>query len=261
MREINYLMTPQTIPLDQPPAQEWQAYAQRETRQPLPQIDPSANLTEELSYVRVENEASQRQTEDEELPRKLPRKTTLPITTPNPKEEISWDFTSPPPETEKSTILERAPTTRISSKSVFSPHKPNEQRQFQHTHTLRSHLAPVRAFIACNSASTLPDETCFISGGDDSLVKVWRVNRTGATPKKKGSFDILPQITFRGHTGIVTCLAESSGYIWSGGSDGGIRGWKIPSPTRDAYGSSSTFTPADSPMQPFFGFRIVLTFR
>ena len=110
----------------------------------------------------------------------------------------------------------------------------------------------MRAFIACNSASTLPDETCFISGSDDSLVKVWRVNRTGATPKKKGSFDILPQITFRGHTGIVTCLAESSGYIWSGGSDGGIRGWKVPSPTRDAYGSSSTLTPPQIPQCSYF---------
>jgi WD40 repeat protein len=227
-------MTPQTIPVDQPPSQEWQLYAQRESLQPQ---SNDANVTEEPSYIRVENEASARQTEDEELPRKLPRKTTLPTDT-NTQE--TWDFT-PPPETDtKTTILERPNSSRPSSKKIFLENKSTDQRTFQHIHTLRSHLSPVRALIPYNSSSTLPDETCYITASDDTLIKFWRVNRTGATPKKKGHFDILPQITYRGHTGIVTCLAESAGNIWSGGSDGGIRGWKTPNATRDAYGSSST---------------------
>jgi striatin 1/3/4 len=158
---------------------------------------------------------------EEELPRKLPR-TDVPKLSDAEVPDVSWDFTPPPPDLDSKTVLERQ----------------NHPRTFQHIHTLRSHLSPVRALIACNSASTLSDETAFISAGDDSTVKFWRVSRIGPNPKKKGNFDILPQITFRGHTGIVTCLAESGGNIWSGGSDGGIRGWKVPSPTRDAYGSS-----------------------
>jgi striatin 1/3/4 len=79
-----------------------------------------------------------------------------------------------------------------------------------------------------------------VSAGDDATVKFWRVGRGGVVSpgKKKGNFDVLPQLTYRGHSGMVTSLAESAGSIWSGGSDGGIRGWKVPSATRDAYGSS-----------------------
>lgn len=168
---------------------------------------------------------------EEELPRKLPR-TDVPKVSDAEVPDVSWDFTPPPPDLDSKTVLERQNHPRSSAKSAF------QTRTFQHIHTLRSHLSPVRALIACNSASTLSDETAFVSAGDDSTVKFWRVSRIGPNPKKKGNFDILPQITFRGHTGIVTCLAESGGNIWSGGSDGGIRGWKVPSPTRDAYGSS-----------------------
>ncbi len=38
---------------------------------------------------------------------------------------------------------------------------------------------------------------------------------------------------------MVTSLAESGGYIWSGGIDSSIRGWCVPPATRDAYGSSA----------------------
>ena len=241
-------MTPQTIPLDQPPAQEWQVYAQRESHQPSHLDRIMSSHGEQVSYVEVQSEAAARQTEDEELPRKLPRKVSLPINSPDPplkgstsQGEVTWDFT--PPETDnKTTILERPTSNRISSKKVFADKKPGDERSFQHVHTLRSHLSPARALIPCNSSTPLPDETCFISGGDDGQIKFWRVNRKGVTPKK-GNFDILPQITFRGHTGIVTCLAESAGNIWSGGSDGGIRGWKVPLPTRATYGASSTSLP------------------
>ena len=175
----------------------------------------------------------------ENFRKKLALATDTPPLNITKKEEVSWDFT--PHALDTTTILERPTQPRHSAQKLFENKIPivREPRLFNHIHTLRSHLSPVRALIACNSAATSPDETCFISGGDDSTIKFWRVNRTGTTAKKKGNFDVLPQITFRGHTGMVTCLAESLGNIWSGGSDGGIRGWKAPSVTRDAYGSSS----------------------
>ena len=219
LREINYLMAP-PIQIDQS-SQEWQQYVPQPTTE-----------SQEISYIGIDNPT---RPEDEELPRKLPRKANLDQ---SPKDEISWDFTPPPPDLDsKTTILDRQSQPRSSAKSAFTQ-KSEGPRTFQHIHTLRSHLSPVRALVACNSSSTMSDETAFISAGDDSTVKFWRVNRIGPNPKKKGNFDILPQITFRGHTGMVTCLAEAAGSIWSGGSDGGIRGWKVPSPSRDAYGSS-----------------------
>ena len=255
LREINYLMTPPSIPIDQNTNQEWQQLPQfpppppqeppRKQSPPSQQLQQDQIKSEEISYVPVDNESS-RQQEDEELPRKLPKKVALAIDTPplniTKKEDVSWDFTPHPLDT--TTILERPAQQRHSAQKLFENKPPvvREPKLFDHIHTLRSHLSPVRALIACNSAAMLPDETCFISGGDDSTIKFWRVNRAGTTTKKKGNFDVLPKITFRGHTGMVTCLAESLGNIWSGGSDCGIRGWKVPSATRDAYGSSSITT-------------------
>jgi len=240
LREVNYLLNSPSIPIrESSPA----TYLtdQREAKPPEPEYEPQRQ-SEPITYVPVESESS-RQSEEEELPRKLPRKVNLlvddttPITT---KEDSSWDFTPPPfdSETSPSTILERSSHPRFSAKSAFEKKSAGDPRVFHHIHTLRSHLGPVRALIACNSAATLPEETCFISAGDDSTVKFWRVNRTGHTSKKRSNFDVLPQITFRGHTGMITCLAESLGNIWSAGSDCGIRGWKVPAANRDAYGSS-----------------------
>jgi striatin 1/3/4 len=269
LREINYLMSSPTIPVNKSTNQEWrqQQYPQQQPQQqqqpqlqpPTPQPDQQLSVgvgqsEEVISYVPVDN--NHRSPEDEELPRKLPRKVNLatttaatdtsPLTLPK-KEEFSWDSASTPLENKPSTVLERPLQQRHMAKTLFERKSLGEPRIFQHVQTLRSHLSPVRTLIACNSAPTLPDETCFISGGDDATIKFWRVSRTGNTTmggggtgvKKKGNFDVLPQITFRGHTGIVTCLAESLGNVWSAGSDGGIRGWKVPSASRDAYGSSS----------------------
>ena len=300
LREINYLMTPPSIPIEQNTNQEWQPqhqqppppppppppllllpqqqqqqqqqyppppppqqpqqqYPPQQQRKPPPtqqQVIESGGKPEEISYVSVDN--NERPTEDEELPRKLPRKVNLVTDTPplyiSKAHETtpSWDFstsssTSSEINNNKApTILERPIQQRHTARKLFEKKSLGESRIFQHIHTLRSHLSCVRTLIACNSAATLADETCFISGGDDSLVKFWRVSRLGipggggnGKKTKVGNFDVLPQITFRGHTGMVTCLAESLGNIWSGGSDGGIRGWKVPSATRDAYGSSS----------------------
>lgn len=250
LREINYLMSPSAILVDSTPSQEWQFYAPREQR--LPQPSSSANVavkdsSEEVPYVPVESDL--RQAEDDELPRKLPRKVNLTNTPSEPEQlpslgksdESTWDFFPRTPDTElKTTVLDRHAPPRHKVKSVFEKKSAGEPRIFQHTHSLRSHLSPVRALIPCNSAPTLSDETCFISAGDDAAVKFWRVSRVPTTTKKKSNFDVLPQITYRGHTGIVTCLAESVGNIWSGGSDGGIRGWKVPSAMRDVYGSSGS---------------------
>jgi hypothetical protein len=282
LREINYLMTPQTLPTDQPTIPDWHSPQQRPQHQQqipvhqtqwAPKIPTSAFIapqpipllhtdSKEVSYVTVESDAFRIQ-EDEELPRKLPKKVSLATPPPEPSTQTprsedgnNWDFSSDP---KIATILERPNNNhpRQSAKRVFerkSSHHDGSPRIFNHIHTLRSHLSPVRALIAANSAATHPEETCFVTGGDDSLVKFWRVGRN-ASPhlhKKRGNFDVLPQITFRGHAGMVTCLAESAGTIWSGGSDGGIRGWKAPPTTRDSYGSSGTTPLVFFPLIPSF---------
>jgi len=239
-----------------------------------PQVDhkqqqsPSSS-SEEISYIGIENDPPP---QDEELPRKLPKK--VPLSTTTTTDSTKHQDPVPPPleqyprpsSPKLNTVLERSPVPRFSAKSIFqdpSLHFPqptptvsttpaHSYRIFASIHTLRSHLLPVRALIPCNTASALSDETCFISAGDDSTVKFWRVSNrpggsvAGGTSKKKaGNFDILPQITFRGHSGMVTCLAEGGGFIWSGGVDAAIRGWCVPPSTRDAYGSSGT-----SPLTP-----------
>lgn len=254
LREINYLMTPQQLPTSDhqqqgdwaprntttatspqharlpPPQQPQSLHPQWQSK--LPASFPQPESSREVNYVAVESDAFRPQ-EDEELPRKLPKKVLLPTPPPDP-----WTEADP----KISTILERPQTgPRHSARRAFEK-RDDGPRTFQHIHTLRSHLAPVRAVIPVNSGH--PDETCFVTAGDDSVIKFWRVGRAGVGGKKRGSFDVLPQITYRGHAGMVTCLAESVGILWSGGSDGGIRGWKVPSPTRDSYGSSGTKSPA-----------------
>jgi WD40 repeat protein len=194
--------------------------------------------TTEASYIPIDHV---KPLEDEELPRKLPKKATLPTDTAPlnvHRDDNPWDFTPPPEEQKQTTILERPLASRSTAKNLFN--KSFQPKVFSQIHTLRSHLSPVRALISCFSASTLQDETCFVSAGDDATIKFWRVSKGGIQGKKKGNFDILPQITYRGHTGIITCLTESNEQIWSGGTDGGIRAWKVPPPNRDAYGSSGS---------------------
>jgi len=243
LREINYLMEQPTMPnnISNP---DNHAFSPPKSAPSSQTMDKGlTNQSTEISYIPIDHEPN-KSGEDEELPRKQARKAALPNETPPlniQKEDAPWDFT-PPPENEQkpTTVLERPLAPRSTAKNLFN--KPSQPRAFSQIHTLRSHLSPARALIPCSSASTLHDETCFISAGDDATVKFWRVSKGGHQGKKKGNFDILPQITFRGHTGIITSLAESAGSIWSGGTDGGIRGWKVPSATRDAYDSSGKST-------------------
>src|SRR5579859_1039549 len=264
LREINYLMSqPTSLP---PTAIHANMNANMHDNQPITnqewnhqrEIRPQSQ-SEEISYIGIDNDPPP---QDEELPRKLPKK--VPVSSVPDAQSQSPSY--PPPEQiprplspKLNTILERSPAPRSFAKSAFqeSPSSqifkdlhvtrtrdmPSPQtRTFTNIHTLRSHLLPVRALIPCNTATTLSDETCFVSAGDDSTIKFWRVNNRAnhLNPKKKSSnFDILPQITFRGHTGMVTSLAESGGYIWSGGIDSSIRGWCVPPATRDAYGPSA----------------------
>jgi striatin 1/3/4 len=248
----------------------------------------SQSSSEEISYIGIDNDPPPQDEElPRKLPKKVPLLTTSSTTSSTAESNKPQDSSIPPPPEQiprppspkLNTVLERTPAApRSTAKSAFqdspsstqhhlfkdpTPPFPNSSsttrlkspppsssssRTFTNIHTLRSHLLPVRSLIPCNTASTLPDETCFISAGDDSTVKFWRVNNRPAgavggnfnTRKKAGNFDILPQITFRGHSGMVTCLAEGEGFIWSGGVDAAIRGWCVPPGTRDAYGSSGT---------------------
>src|SRR5436305_12956030 len=235
LREINYLMSQ---PTSLPPTA---IHANMNDNQPITnqewnhqrEIRPQSQ-SEEISYIGIDNDPPP---QDEELPRKLPKK--VPITSEQVTQSQSPSYPPPeqpprPPSPKLHTVLERSPALRSSAKSAFqeSPSSqifkdfhvtrmrdmPSSQtRTFTNIHTLRSHLLPIRALIPCNTATTLSNKTCFVSAGDESTLKFWRVNNRAnhLNPKKKSSnFDILPQIKFRAHPGTLTCLADSGGSIW-----------------------------------------------
>ncbi|KAI0637251.1 WD40 repeat-like protein [Trametes polyzona] len=98
--------------------------------------------------------------------------------------------------------------------------------------TLRNHLDAVRA-IAFH-----PTELCLASAGDDSTVKVWRVDLASVTaPASRVPPDIEPQLTLRGHSAAITCLVHSpsKGLLYSASMDSSIRVWALPPPSHTTY--------------------------
>ncbi|KAI0822615.1 WD40 repeat-like protein [Trametes gibbosa] len=98
--------------------------------------------------------------------------------------------------------------------------------------TLRNHLDAVRA-IAFH-----PTELCIASAGDDSTVKVWRVDIASLTaPASRATTEVEPQLTLRGHSAAITCLVHSpsKGLLYSASMDSSIRVWALPAPSRTTY--------------------------
>ncbi|KAL9923974.1 striatin isoform X2 [Glossina fuscipes] len=97
-------------------------------------------------------------------------------------------------------------------------------------YTLRSHFDGVRALIFH------PEEPVLITASEDHTLKLWNLQKT-VQAKKSASLDVEPLYTFRAHTGPVLCLGMSTtgDTCYSGGLDGNIECWQLPSPNIDPY--------------------------
>ncbi|XP_071454671.1 striatin-3 [Hetaerina americana] len=97
-------------------------------------------------------------------------------------------------------------------------------------YTLRSHFDCVRAL------AFHPVEPVLITASEDHTLKLWNLQKT-IPAKKSASLDVEPLYTFRSHTGPVLCLAmgPSGKQCYSGGLDGAIHCWNLPSANIDPY--------------------------
>ncbi|XP_058820106.1 striatin-3 isoform X3 [Topomyia yanbarensis] len=99
-------------------------------------------------------------------------------------------------------------------------------------YTLRSHFDGVRAL------AFHPQEPVLITASEDHTLKLWNLQKT-VPAKKSASLDVEPLYTFRSHNGPVLCLAMSATgeQCYSGGLDGAINCWNLPSSNIDPYDS------------------------
>ncbi|KAM6181621.1 striatin-3 isoform 1-T1 [Erethizon dorsatum] len=97
-------------------------------------------------------------------------------------------------------------------------------------YTLRSHFDGVRAL------AFHPVEPVLVTASEDHTLKLWNLQKT-VPAKKQASLDVEPIYTFRAHIGPVLSLAISSNgeQCFSGGIDGTIQWWNMPSPNVDPY--------------------------
>ncbi|XP_044015690.1 striatin isoform X3 [Aphidius gifuensis] len=99
-------------------------------------------------------------------------------------------------------------------------------------YTLRSHFDCVRSLVFH------PTDPVLITASDDHTLKLWNLQKT-VPAKKSASLDVEPLYTFRSHTGPVLCLAmcNTGSRCYSGGIDGKIHCWSVPSGNIDPYDS------------------------
>ncbi len=99
-------------------------------------------------------------------------------------------------------------------------------------YTLRSHFDGVRAL------GFHPTEPVLITASEDQTLKLWNLQKT-IPAKKSASLDVEPVYTFRAHRGPVLSLAVAAAgdALYSGGLDGTVRCWVMPSPSVDPYDS------------------------
>lgn len=110
--------------------------------------------------------------------------------------------------------------------------KETHRKTWNAKYTLRSHFDGVRAL------AFHPQEPVLITASEDHTLKLWNLQKTVLT-KKSAGLDVEPLYTFRAHTGPVLCLTMSTTgeQCYSGGQDGSIFCWNLPSPNIDPYDS------------------------
>ncbi|CCM03841.1 uncharacterized protein FIBRA_05990 [Fibroporia radiculosa] len=95
-----------------------------------------------------------------------------------------------------------------------------------------SHLDAVRAL------AFHPTEMCLATGGDDTTVKIWRVDVAGlASSASRPTTEVEPQLTLRGHSAAITRLvhAPSKQLLYSASLDSSIRIWALPPSSHTTY--------------------------
>ncbi|XP_050445186.1 striatin-3 isoform X1 [Cataglyphis hispanica] len=118
------------------------------------------------------------------------------------------------------------------SYDMVSTTKETFRKTWNAKYTLRSHFDAVRALVFH------PTDPVLITASDDHTLKLWNLHKT-VPAKKSASLDVEPLYTFRSHTGPVLCLAMCSAgnRCYSGGLDGNIHCWTLPSANIDPYDS------------------------
>ncbi|XP_072753299.1 striatin-3 [Anoplolepis gracilipes] len=118
------------------------------------------------------------------------------------------------------------------SYDMVSTTKETFRKTWNAKYTLRSHFDAVRALVFH------PTDPVLITASDDHTLKLWNLHKT-VPAKKSASLDVEPLYTFRSHTGPVLCLAMCSAgnQCYSGGLDGNIHCWTLPSANIDPYDS------------------------
>ncbi|XP_011140671.2 striatin-3 [Harpegnathos saltator] len=118
------------------------------------------------------------------------------------------------------------------SYDMVSTTKETFRKTWNAKYTLRSHFDAVRALVFH------PADPVLITASDDHTLKLWNLHKT-VPAKKSASLDVEPLYTFRSHTGPVLCLAMCStgNRCYSGGLDGMIHCWTLPSANIDPYDS------------------------
>lgn len=125
-------------------------------------------------------------------------------------------------------------TVTNESESTYDVNNSKEsyRKTWNAKYTLRSHFDCVRAL------AFHPKESVLVTGSDDHTIKLWNLQKT-VPAKKSASLDVEPLYTFRAHNGPVLCLAMSATgeQCYSGGLDGVINCWNLPSSNIDPYDS------------------------
>ncbi|XP_061083741.1 striatin-like isoform X1 [Conger conger] len=106
------------------------------------------------------------------------------------------------------------------------------QKSWSPRFTLRSHFDAVRGL------AFHPLQPVLVTASEDRTLKMWNLHKT-VPAKKSTALDVEPVYTFRAHRGAVLCVVMSASgeQCFSGGVDGSIQSWNVPSPDIDPYDS------------------------
>ncbi|XP_048378591.1 striatin-3-like isoform X3 [Stegostoma tigrinum] len=118
----------------------------------------------------------------------------------------------------------------VTNDNDISDCKDTFRKTWNPKYTLRSHFDGIRALVFH------PVEPVLITASEDRTLKLWNLQKT-VPAKKSTALDVEPIYTFRGHIDPVLSLAVSSkgDQCFSGGLDGTICCWNIPSLNTDPY--------------------------